>query len=53
MYNFSIADCAEASAAAPIYFNPKIIGNQTLIDGAIIANQPALYAYLLAVYYND
>jgi len=45
-----LADCAEASAAAPIYFNPKVIGNQTLVDGGIIANEPALYAFLHAKY---
>ena len=45
-----MADCAEASAAAPLYFDPKVIGNQTLVDGGIIANEPALYAVLHAKY---
>lgn len=49
-YNVSITDASEASSAAPIYFDPKVIGNQVLVDGGIIANEPALYSYLHAVY---
>ena len=47
-YNVEIADASEASAAAPVFFDPKIIGDQILIDGAVIANNPALYAYMLS-----
>ena len=46
----SIADASEASSAAPIYFDPKVIGNQVLIDGGVIANEPALYSYLHAIH---
>lgn len=50
IYNYSLAECAEASSAAPLYFDPKVLGNQTLVDGGIIANEPALYAFLHAKY---
>ena len=46
----SLADATESSAAAPIYFDPKVIGDLVLIDGGVIANDPALLAYLHATY---
>ena len=49
LYNLQFKDAAEASAAAPIYFAPKVVGNQTLVDGGIIANNPSLYAYIYAI----
>jgi patatin-like phospholipase/acyl hydrolase len=45
LYSTSLGNASEASAAAPIYFDPKIIHDHILIDGGIIANNPSLYAY--------
>lgn len=44
IFDISIAEAVEASTAFPGYFKPKVIGNETLVDGAIIANNPAYYA---------
>ena len=49
-YDVPIAEAAEASSAAPTYFDPKVIGKQVLIDGGMIANEPVLYAYLHSIY---
>lgn len=56
-YNITLAQAAEASSAAPIYFDPKEIlngwgENEVLIDGGVIANNPTLYAYILATEFN-
>lgn len=48
LYDTSLANAAEASAAAPIYFSPKVMGDHVLIDGGVIANNPSLYAYEFA-----
>lgn len=50
LYNVTITDAAQASSSAPTYFDPKVIGNQVLVDGGVIANEPALYAYLHSQY---
>lgn len=44
---------AGASSAAPLYFDPLVYINglgeeEMLVDGAIIANNPSLYAYIIA-----
>lgn len=46
--NVMIRDAAQASSAAPIYFDPKSIDgiSDALIDGGVIANSPAFYSYL-------
>lgn len=31
-----------------MYFDPKTIGSQVLIDGGVIANEPAFYAYVFS-----
>ena len=46
-----------ASGSAPIYFDPTIYDNkygiqENLIDGGIICNNPALYAYIHAKFFN-
>lgn len=51
--NVSIGDAVGASAAAPGYFDPKLVTNkigftEALIDGGVIANSPAFYAFQLA-----
>jgi len=53
VYNISIALAAEASSSAPNYFLPKkhINGNgveELLVDGGIIANNPSMFAFILA-----
>ena len=50
--NVMIRDAAQASSAAPIYFDPKSIDgiSDALIDGGVIANSPAFYSYLHAKY---
>ncbi|CDW84799.1 patatin [Stylonychia lemnae] len=53
--NFSVglSNASQASSAAPIYFDPKVIGDQVLIDGGVIANNPAFYSYLHSKYANN
>jgi patatin-like phospholipase/acyl hydrolase len=50
--NVLIRDAAQASSAAPIYFDPKSIEgiSDALIDGGVIANSPAFYSFLHAKY---
>jgi patatin-like phospholipase/acyl hydrolase len=50
--NVKIRDAAQASSAAPIYFDPKEIKgiSDALIDGGVIANSPAFYSYLHVKY---
>jgi patatin-like phospholipase/acyl hydrolase len=50
--NVFIRDAAQASSAAPIYFDPKKIEgiSDALIDGGVIANSPAFYSYLHVKY---
>ena len=50
--NVLIRDAAQASSAAPIYFDPKKIEgiSDALIDGGVIANSPAFYSYLHVKY---
>ena len=57
-YNLSLAQAAEATSAAPIYFDPKVIVNgwgqqEVLIDGGVIANNPSLYAFILATEFHN
>ena len=40
----TMADAAQASSAAPTYFEPVQVGNRTLIDGGMFATNPAVYA---------
>jgi patatin-like phospholipase/acyl hydrolase len=52
-YDVHLREAVGASSAAPIYFDPLSISNgfgveERLIDGGIICNNPALYAFLLA-----
>lgn len=52
LMNQYIRDAAQASSAAPIYFDPKSIPgiSDALIDGGVIANSPSFYSYLHAKY---
>lgn len=52
LMNQYIRDAAQASSAAPIYFDPKSIPgiSEALIDGGVIANSPSFYSYLHAKY---
>ncbi len=51
-YDVLVSDATGASSAAPIYFQPKTYNDgysfkNTLIDGGLAANNPALYAFFL------
>lgn len=51
--NFLLADVARATSAAPTYFTPAQIKNQSgstfaLVDGGVFANNPAMCAYVAA-----
>lgn len=53
IYNVPIGNATGASSAAPTFFDPKVNVNgfnmsELLIDGGVICNNPALYAYQLA-----
>lgn len=57
-YNFPIRNAASASASAPVAFSPFIRKNEfniteALIDGGVICNNPALYAFDIAYYLRD
>lgn len=48
-----VRDAARATSAAPLYFSPKIMFDEdgcklALLDGGLIANNPALFAYIEA-----
>jgi len=58
IYNIKVGHATGASSAAPTFFNPKNIINgfglqELQIDGGIICNNPALYAYQIATLLND
>ena len=44
-----MAIAAEATAAAPTYFEPVALGDSALIDGGVFAGNPAMCAYAEAV----
>ena len=53
VYNVSMALAAEASSSSPFYFKPKSYTNknnvtEVLVDGIVIAENPSMYAFLLA-----
>jgi predicted acylesterase/phospholipase RssA len=43
--DYLMRDVAVATAAAPTYFPPVRLGTKTVIDGGIVANNPACLAY--------
>ena len=50
IYDVKISDATGASSAAPTFFDPKTLIDgygltELQIDGAIICNNPAMYAY--------
>ena len=52
-YNVMLREAVGASAAAPTFFDPKTLINhfnieEQLVDGGIICNNPAMYAFILA-----
>jgi patatin-like phospholipase/acyl hydrolase len=54
-YDVLLREAMGGSGAAPIYFDPQQLTNkfgieELVVDGGIICNNPAMYAYLLAKY---
>src|SRR5947208_10008306 len=45
----SLLDAALATAAAPTYFPSHKVGNETILDGGLIANAPELIAITEAI----
>lgn len=43
--NFKVVDVAMATSAAPVYLPPYSLGNQLLIDGGVVANNPSCLAF--------
>lgn len=57
-YNIEARKAVGASSAAPTYFDPLQNENgydldEMLIDGGVVANNPSLYAMLMARYLYD
>jgi len=48
-YDFPLRVAAQATAAAPTYFEPVHVDGFTLVDGGVYANNPALCAYVEAI----
>lgn len=44
--NIKVIDAVMASAAAPMFFPPQVIGNDILVDGGVWANNPSMVAIL-------
>lgn len=47
-FDVTVAEAAEASSAFPGYFKPKELNGEVLVDGAMIANNPAYFASAFA-----
>ena len=45
--NNKVSDVSMASSAAPLYFAPWVIGNNSYIDGGVTQNNPASFALAL------
>ena len=53
LYNVSLSNATGSSAAAPTFFDPNNLQNgygfvEQLVDGGVICNNPAYYAYQMA-----
>lgn len=46
--SFLVKDAGRATSAAPTYFPPLIRNGEILVDGGVVANNPAIYAYIEA-----
>jgi uncharacterized protein len=46
-------DAARATAAAPTYFEPLLLGERSLVDGGVFATNPAMCAYAEAARLRD
>ena len=58
-YSETVAEAIAASASAPMVFQPLQLTTkvgqlvQYLIDGGVVANNPSIYAYIVARYFNE
>ena len=46
--SFLVKDAGRATSAAPTYFPPLVKDGKLLVDGGVVANNPAIYAYIEA-----
>lgn len=58
LYSYKIKDAVAGSSSVPIGFDPKKYVNrfnitERLIDGMVMCNSPALYAYMIAFSLRD
>jgi predicted acylesterase/phospholipase RssA len=58
VYNVTLALATEASCSTPMYFKPKeyVNGNgvdEVLVDGSVIADNPSMYAFIMASALNN
>jgi predicted acylesterase/phospholipase RssA len=58
VYNIMIGNATAASSSAPTFFDPKVQvtkynRTEILVDGGVICNNPAYYAYQITKSFND
>lgn len=46
--SFPVKEAGRATSAAPTYFSPLVKDGRLLVDGGVVANNPAIYAYIEA-----
>jgi predicted acylesterase/phospholipase RssA len=51
--NFTLVDVCLATSAAPLFFPPHTFADKVWVDGAVVANNPSLYAHAEASRYVD
>lgn len=51
-YDYRLVDVAEATSAAPTYFDPKMIDGNNYVDGGVFANDPIVVGLATFIRYN-